>query len=151
MTETTAEQNTAAAAPQPAPAAIPTARFPLPAGVVTPIQLRNELVKQGKAPATLKPQQTYAWVKSPGKNDPFPVKWYDAEGNVYDKQPAGDNAPLTRPGIPTLQEGIDWYERKASAPKTAPATTTPGTVQTTDAVEDESVDEEFDGVEDENK
>jgi len=133
MTETAEAQTPA----QPVQAAtVPTARFPLPTGVATPIQLRNELVRLGIAPAALKPQQTYAWVKAPGKNDPFPVKWYDAEGNVYDKQPAGDNAPLTRPGIPTMQEGIDWYQRRATRPAATPATAE--TQPTTDVVEDES-------------
>jgi hypothetical protein len=128
----------------PAPAAVPTARFALPAGVVPPITLRNELVKQGLAPATLKPQQMYAWVKAPGKDaaTAFPVKWYDVAGNVYDKQPAGADAPLTRPGLTSLEAGIEWYKRRATAPATPPATTD-GTahaapVATTNAAEDET-------------
>ena len=139
MSEPTAE------AAQAAPA-VPTARFPLPAPAVPPITLRNELVKQGLAPATLKPQQAYAWVKSPGKNDPFPVKWYDAAGNVYDTQPAGDTAPLTRPGVTSLEDGIAWYQRKATA-KPAPA---PAAETASDVTEDESdeVEEEDGDIED---
>jgi hypothetical protein len=135
MTETADTQ-----APAAAPATPPTARFPLPTGVVTPIELRNELVKQGIAAATLKPQQMYAYVKAPGKNDPFPVKWYDAEGTAYDKQPAGDNAPLTRPGVPTIDLGIEWYQRRATRPAATATATVTATAppQVTDAAEDES-------------
>jgi hypothetical protein len=120
-----------------APVVIPpkTARFKLPAGVVTPIELRNELVKQGIAPETLKPQQMYAYVKSPGKTNPFPVKFYEENGTVHDTQPGGI---LTRPGIPTMAEGIDWYKLRATAPvATAAPTTTPVTAVIT-APEDES-------------
>jgi hypothetical protein len=98
-----------------APITPKTARFPLPTGVVTPIELRNHLVKENIAAATLKPQQMYAYVKAPGKTDPFPVKWYDEAGNVYDKAQAD---VLTRPGIDGMQNGVDWYIRR-NTPKTA--------------------------------
>jgi hypothetical protein len=111
----------ATTAPAPAPAAVPTARFPLPTGVVTPIELRNHLVKENIAPATMKPQQMYAWVKSPGKTDPFPVKWYDVDGKVYDKQPTDR---LTRPGIASMEIGVEWYKRRLTATPTAPAAST---------------------------
>jgi hypothetical protein len=89
-----------------------TSRFPLPSGVVTPIELRNFLVEQGYAAESLKPQQAYAWVKNPGKTNPFPVKFYEEDGTVHDTQPGG---LLTRPGIPSMQEGVDWFMTRATA------------------------------------
>jgi hypothetical protein len=122
-----------------APAAAPkTARFKLPTGVVTPIELRNELVKLGLAQDSLKPQQMYAYVKSPGKTNPFPVKFYEEDGTVHDTQPGGI---LTRPGIPTMDEGVAWYKNRATATTataTATASTTPA--ELADVKEDETED-----------
>jgi hypothetical protein len=140
MSEATA---TTAQPPAQAPAAIPTARFALPQGVVTPIELRNHLVAQSIAPATMKPQQMYAWVKSPGKTDPFPVKYYDKDGNVFD---APQTDRLTRPGIPSMDEGVEWYKRRAAAPAQAQATATatagtPAVLPPADTSDDEITDE----------
>src|SRR5260370_33606284 len=57
-----------------------TQRFNLPEGKVTPIQLKNELVKRGHAPKDIKPPQFYTFVRNPGKQDPVPVKHYDEDG-----------------------------------------------------------------------
>jgi hypothetical protein len=94
-----------------APVKPKSARFPLPKGVVTPIQLRNHLVAEEIAPDTLKPQQMYAYVKSPGKGEGrFPVKWYDEDGNVYETQPTAEEYDgITRPGLPDLEEAVQWY------------------------------------------
>jgi hypothetical protein len=140
MSETTAEPTTAPTeptAPAPAPVVIApkTARFKLPTGVVTPIELRNALVTTGVAPETLKPQQMYAYVKAPGKQDPFPVKFYEENGTVHDTQPGGI---LTRPGIPTMDLGVEWYKRRATKPAVAATATTPAATAVTDAPEDES-------------
>ena len=84
-----------------------TARFALPQGVVTPIVLRNFLVEKGYATEALKPQQMYGFVKAPGKGEnAFPVKFYDEDGNVYDKP---SDKVLTRPGVPSLDEGVKWW------------------------------------------
>jgi hypothetical protein len=149
MTET-AENTPEAAAPAAAPAAVPTARFKLPTDVITPIELRNRLVKDGLMAETTKPQQMYAWVKSPGKTDPFPVKFYDAAGNVYDKQPAGDDAPLTRPGVESYEVGKEWWERKRTAAPAAAATAGGTTAnaaptQVVDVTEDESLEDAPEG------
>jgi len=108
----------------PLEAAPKTARFDLPKGVVSPIDLHNYLVKNKYAAESLKPQQMYGFVKAPGKGDnALPVKWYDEEGNVYDKQSA---EVLTRPGITSLQGGVDWWmarATKATTTASAPAGT----------------------------
>lgn len=79
----------------------------VPEGYVTPIQFRNALVEQDKAPADLRPQVIYTYVKNPGKGDPFPVKYTDGE-TVKDEQWEG-----TRPCL-VLQEALDWWDRKAA-------------------------------------
>jgi hypothetical protein len=138
MTETTTEKPATPIAPK-------TARFSLPTGVATPIELRNYLVKEGIAHETLKPQQMYAYVKSPGKSDPFPVKFYDEEGNVYDK---ASTEVLTRPGIPGdgeksgLEVGAEWYVRRntkaatTTAAASAATTTVAGAEDETDAADE---------------
>jgi hypothetical protein len=90
-------------------------RFPLPDGKVTPIQLKNELVKRGLAPKDIKPQQFYTFVKNPGKTDPFPVKHYDEDGIEYDEPQIndGETRAWTRPGL-DLEEGVAWYQRRAA-------------------------------------
>jgi hypothetical protein len=88
-------------------------RFPLPAGKVTPIQLKNELVRRGLAPKDIKPQQFYTFVKNPGKTDPFPVMHYDEDGIEYDKPQIndGETRAWTRPGL-DLEAGVQWWERR---------------------------------------
>jgi hypothetical protein len=114
------------AAPQPQAAqASGTSRFPLPAGKVTPIGLKNELVRLGKAPADIKPQMFYTFVKNPGKNDPFPVKHYDAAGKEYDTPMVQGTLTITRPGL-VLEDGVAWWDRR-KARSTQPATTAEGT------------------------
>jgi hypothetical protein len=90
-----------------------TQRFGLPEGKVTPIQLKNELVKRGHAPKDIKPQQFYTFVKNPGKQDPFPVKHYDEDGIEYDTAQIneGETRAWTRPGL-DLEEGVEWYTRR---------------------------------------
>jgi hypothetical protein len=125
MTETTTESaQTAPAADAPTvnvpkpetPIGPINTRFKLPAGAVTPIELRNYLVENGYAAQSLKPQQAYAWVKNPGKTNPFPVKFYEPDGTVHDTQPAGK---LTRPGIPSMEVGVQWFVDRAKTPVTA--------------------------------
>jgi hypothetical protein len=128
MTAETAENETQPVAPK-------TARFKLPKGVVTPIELRNHLVEEGIAPETLKPQQMYAWVKSPGKTNPFPVKWYEEDGTVHDEQPGG---VLTRPGLPNLEEAVEWYVAKSTQPKATPAAKKAAATEVSNEPEDES-------------
>ena len=145
MSEKTAEKTADPQVPA-TPITPKTARFALPDGVVTPIQLRNHLVKERIAAETLKPQQMYAYVKAPGKTDPFPVKWYDEDGNVYDKAQAD---VLTRPGVASMQEGVDWYIRRNTAKAAAPAAAeaaadTDPDESTADDVTDEAGDEEGD-------
>jgi hypothetical protein len=112
--------------PQPQAAqASGTSRFPLPAGKVTPIGLKNALVQQGKAPADIKPQMFYTFVKNPGKNDPFPVKHYDAAGKEYDTPMVQGTVTITRPGL-DLEAGVAWWDRRR-ARSTQAATTTEGT------------------------
>jgi hypothetical protein len=88
-------------------------RHELPDTHVTPIQLKNHLVKEGLAPKDTKPQQFYTYVKSPGKSDPFPVKHFDADGNQYEEAQThpetGDTT--TRPGL-ILDEGVAWWKRR---------------------------------------
>jgi hypothetical protein len=88
-------------------------RFNLPAGKVTPIQLKNELVKRGLAPKDIKPQQFYTFVKNPGKTDPFPVMHYDEDGIEYDQPQIneGETRAWTRPGL-NLEDGVAWWERR---------------------------------------
>jgi hypothetical protein len=88
-------------------------RFALPEGKITPIQLKNELVKRGLAPKDIKPQQFYTYVKNPGKTDPFPVKHYDEDGIEYDTPQIndGETRAWTRPGL-DLEEGVAWWERR---------------------------------------
>src|ERR1700745_3578641 len=88
-------------------------RFSRPHSKVTPIQLKNELVKRGLAPKDIKPQQFYTFVKNPGKQDPFPVKHYDEDGIEYDEPQIneGETRAWTRPGL-DLEEGVAWYERR---------------------------------------
>jgi len=88
-------------------------RFSLPAGKVTPIQLKNELVKRGLAPKDIKPQQFYTFVKNPGKTDPFPVKHYDEDGIEYDDPQIneGETRAWTRPGL-DLEAGVEWWQRR---------------------------------------
>jgi hypothetical protein len=108
-------------------------RHDVPDGIVTPIALKNHLVKEGLAPKDTKPQQFYAFVKSPGKNDPFPVKHYDAEGNEYGEAQTHPETgeTTTRPGL-LLDEGVAWWKRrlervanKSTAGAQATAATTP--------------------------
>jgi hypothetical protein len=88
-------------------------KFNLPAGKVTPIQLKNELVKRGHAPADIKPQQFYTFVKNPGKQDPFPVKHYDEDGIEYDTAQVnpGETRAWTRPGL-DMEAGVEWFLRR---------------------------------------
>ncbi len=90
-----------------------TQRFNLPEGKVTPIQLKNELVKRGHAPKDIKPQQFYTFVRNPGKQDPFPVKHYDEDGIEYDEAQVndGETRAWTRPGL-DLEEGVEWFLRR---------------------------------------
>jgi len=93
----------------PKPAA--TTRHKLPDGVHTPIEFRNHIVTKGIAPADLKPQQVYGWVKSPGKGEArFPVAHYDAQGNKFDTAQINEHGvTLTRPGV-ILEAAIEWYK-----------------------------------------
>jgi hypothetical protein len=111
-------------------------RFALPDGKVTPIQLKNELVKRGLAPKDIKPQQFYTYVKNPGKQDPFPVMHYDEDGQEYGTAQIneGETRAWTRPGL-DLEAGVEWWTRRkervgtsgkpGSTGKPADATATP--------------------------
>jgi hypothetical protein len=131
-------------------------RFGLPDGKVTPIQLKNELVKRGHAPKDIKPQQFYTFVKNPGKTDPFPVKHYDEDGIEYDEPQVndGETRAWTRPGL-DLEEGVAWYLRRqqrtgtSGKPGTAGTSGKPGSTRhqaaqaQVDEPEDESGEDEF--------
>jgi len=84
----------------------------LPEGIVSPITALNALKQKGVVPADYKPQQMYGHVKSPGKTDPFPVKHYDATGQVYDSAQVNEHGiTVTRPGVVTA-EIETWWGRK---------------------------------------
>jgi hypothetical protein len=105
-----APENGAVEAPAtPAATAVATTKAPLPEGIVSPIQARNHLVTKGLAPATLKPQQMYGFVKSPGKANPFPVKHYDADGSVHDEPQISEHGVTTsRPGVELAKIETWW-------------------------------------------
>jgi hypothetical protein len=88
-------------------------RFPLPEGVVTPIQLKNHLVQKGHAPKDTKPQVFYTFVNSssPKQADPFPVKHYEEDGTAHDVKGGPDGNKVTRPGL-KLEEGVEWFLRR---------------------------------------
>jgi hypothetical protein len=54
----------------------------------------------------------YGFVKSPGKNDPFPVRHYEATG-VHHAEPQVNEHGITttRPGV-KLDEVVAWWGRK---------------------------------------
>lgn len=118
-------------------------RVSVPDGYLTPIQFKNELVKRGLVPEDFRPQMAYAWVKSPGKVNPFPVKWTDGE-NIYEaKAEADQGAPEGKEGRPVveLEAGLAWFEErarlqaeKASKPKVEKATKTSNKKTATDEV-----------------
>lgn len=100
----------------------------LPEGVHSPIQALNHLKQhkhaeghpqagQPMAAADFKSQQMYGYVKNPGKTDPFPVKHYDAEGNVFDAPQVNEHGiTTTRPGV-KLDEVVTWWAGKADRDK----------------------------------
>jgi hypothetical protein len=88
-------------------------KFPLPAGIIAPIGLKNELIRRGLAPPDTRSQVFYAYVKNPGLADPFPVRFFDEDGSEYDRHQFrdGQSEPFTRPGL-YLDEGIAWWQRR---------------------------------------
>jgi hypothetical protein len=109
-TETGAPATETAAAPANATG---NTRFPLPADVVTPIQLKSALVQQGHAPKDIKPQVFYTFVNAASSKqaDPFPVKHYEEDGTAHDVKGGPDGTKVTRPGL-NLEEGIKWFLRR---------------------------------------
>ncbi|SRR5216684_855476 len=97
----------------------PATKHKLPEGVSTPIEALNWLKTHkeegASAPfvdANFQPQRMYGFVKSPGKDDPFPVKHYDAEGNTFaEPQVSEHGVTLTRPGV-VIAEVVAWWGRK---------------------------------------
>jgi hypothetical protein len=89
-------------------------RLSVPDGYTTPIGFKNALVEQGKVPADYRPQLVYAYVKNPGKKNPFPVKWtngtevFDTKDEAQAETPAGKEA---RPVV-NLDEALAWWDEK---------------------------------------
>jgi len=110
MTDTAYENDTeetteAPAAEEKAPKS---KRVGIPEGYVSPIGFKNALVETERVDADYRPQLVYAYVKSPGKTNPFPVKWTDGT-NVFDNQAdAGDES---RPVV-VLDEALAWWDEK---------------------------------------
>jgi hypothetical protein len=132
MAETAAETEETTAATETA-APVAKKRHDVPDDKVTPIALKNHLVKEGLAPKDTKPQQFYTFVKNPGKNDPFPAKHYDADGNEYSEPQTHPETGdvTTRPGL-DLEAGVAWWKRrlerianKSTGAADATAATTP--------------------------
>lgn len=89
----------------------------LPQGIATPIEALNVLKQKKLVPQDFAPQRMYGFVKNPGKTEPFPVKHYDAEGNVFDEaQLDASGHPTTRPGVIT-EEVIVWWKGKGERDK----------------------------------
>ncbi len=129
----------------------------LPEGIISPISALNKLKQAKLASQDYKPQQMYGHVKSPGKGDArFPVKHYDALGNVFDEPQVNEHGiTTTRPGV-VYDEVSTWWQgkgerdkkraeekaRKAKekADKAAKAAET--TAEAPEAVEDEAAEDE---------
>jgi hypothetical protein len=109
----TADTDTNTAAPDAAPAAAQGKQRPtLPAGIVSPIAALNSLKQANIAPQDFKPQQMYGFVKNPGKVDAFPVRHYNATGEVFDTAQVDEHGiTTTRPGV-TYDEVAAWWGRK---------------------------------------
>jgi hypothetical protein len=89
-------------------------RPPLPEGVVSPIGALNHLKQKGHAPQDFKPQQMYGFVKSPGKNDPFPVLHYDHTGKAHKEPQVNEHGiTTTRPGV-KIHEVVEWWKGKGA-------------------------------------
>jgi hypothetical protein len=89
----------------------------LPEGVVSPITALNALKQKKLVAADYKPQQMYGFVKNPGKVDPFPVKHYDAPGQVHDAAQLNEHGiTVTRPGV-IVEEVVAWWSRKGERDK----------------------------------
>jgi hypothetical protein len=71
-----------------------TTRAKVAEGLLTPIQFHHKLVEEGLAPKDFRTQVVYSYIKSPAKNDPFPV----VESNG-------------RPAV-KWEDGKAWWERK---------------------------------------
>ncbi len=86
-------------------------RIQLPDGIVSPITALNHLKRKRLAPADHPPQRMYGYVKNPGKEDPFPVKHYDADGKTFDEPQVDDRGhTITRPGV-KISQVVDWWGR----------------------------------------
>jgi hypothetical protein len=88
-------------------------KFPLPDGIIAPIGLKNELIRRGLVRPDIRSQVFYGFVKSPGVEDRFPVRFFDKDGTEYAEHQyrPGEAEPFTRPGL-DLAEGVAWWERR---------------------------------------
>jgi hypothetical protein len=82
----------------------------IPEGYVSPIGFKNELVKTERVPADYRPQLVYAYVKNPGKANPFPVKWTDGVNVFESHEDAGEES---RPVV-VLDEALAWWDEKSA-------------------------------------
>jgi hypothetical protein len=95
----------------------PITKHKVPDGIATPIEALNAMKQKNLVPADFPPQRMYGFVKSPGKNDAFPVKHYDAAGIEYDTpQLDATGHTTTRPGV-VIDEVIAWWSRKGDRDK----------------------------------
>jgi hypothetical protein len=132
MAETETETQETETAAAPAANATGNTRFPLPDGIVTPIQVKNHLVQKGHAPKDTKPQVFYTFVNSssPKQADPFPVKHYEEDGTAHDVKGGPDGNKVTRPGL-VLEDAVAWFLRRKE--RLANKGTTEGSAATSEA------------------
>jgi BRCT domain type II-containing protein len=83
-------------------------------GYTTPIGFKNELVKTERVPEDYRPQLVYAYVKNPGKKNPFPVKWTNGTEVFDTREDAQANTVEGKEARPVvhLEDALTWWDEK---------------------------------------
>lgn len=83
-------------------------------GYTTPIGFKNALVESERVAADYRPQLVYAYVKNPGKKNPFPVKWTNGTEVFDTREAAQENTVAGKEARPVvhLEDALAWWDEK---------------------------------------